>query len=109
MIGHDEDIESRIGSYEDANEHVGATVPFVRRTTLPPSYEQSDSNVQPNLMNSGGPGNMDGSMKLSLPRFNTSPACPRFRRTLISMEDHHSGWVTGYILKGMKPVGGLRR
>jgi hypothetical protein len=56
MIGRDEDTESSIGSYEDADEHVGAAVSFVRRTTLPPSYEQSDCNAQPTPMHGGGAG-----------------------------------------------------
>jgi len=39
-LDHDGDIEATAGAYEDANEQVNTTVPFERRTTLPPAYEQ---------------------------------------------------------------------
>ena len=39
-LDHDDDIEATPDAYEDANERVDAAVPFERRTTLPPAYEQ---------------------------------------------------------------------
>jgi hypothetical protein len=40
---HGSDLESARGSYEDTSERLGVDIPFARRTTLPPSYEQTDT------------------------------------------------------------------
>ncbi|KAH8730089.1 hypothetical protein GQ44DRAFT_756593 [Phaeosphaeriaceae sp. PMI808] len=53
-MNRDGDIEMMHRSYEVADEHVHVIIPFERRLTLPPAYEQSDSESQSSLSGTNG-------------------------------------------------------
>jgi hypothetical protein len=50
---HGRDLESARGSYEDTPERLGVDIPLARRTTLPPSYEQTGTIFTSNTLSSG--------------------------------------------------------